>query len=187
MASARASERGPASVEPEPGYAPRLFHYFTASGIEKVCPAPADLIRRIGNEVFCILLSKLLALLLGYVPSIGNIAREKWSAMVSMFQGWRARPSRCRHCGTTPCQVKMKCLWMPSGPRKRSKANFTERSKAMMLFSYGLELSVQLTKELPQDDLYWQRKFCDQFEEKHMVLFPLCIQRQVNLWYPVPP
>ncbi|XP_021367023.1 uncharacterized protein LOC110459209 [Mizuhopecten yessoensis] len=188
-----AVHQGPAAyrdltcVEPEPRYAQKLFHYFTVSGIEKVCVTPAYPTRRIGNEVFCILLSKLLALLLGYVPSIGHIAREKWSAMVSMFQGWRASPSLCRHCGTVPCQVKRKCLWMPSGPRKKDKANSAERSKAMMLFSYGLELSVQLTKELPQDDLYWQRRFCDRFEEKHMVLFPLCIQRQINLWYPVPP
>ncbi|XP_060083090.1 uncharacterized protein LOC132562362 [Ylistrum balloti] len=56
----------------------------------------------------------------------------------------------------------------------------------MEMFSYGLELSMVLTKELSRDDFYMERKFCHQFEEKHMVLFPLCIQRQINHWYPVP-
>ncbi|XP_069136740.1 uncharacterized protein [Argopecten irradians] len=65
----------------------------------------------------------------------------------------------CRHCGTIPCQVKRRSLWKPSESRKRDKANFEERSKAMRLFHYGLELSVVLTKELPRDDHYCQRKF----------------------------
>ncbi|XP_021357915.1 uncharacterized protein LOC110453329 isoform X1 [Mizuhopecten yessoensis] len=173
-----AMQQGPAvyrnltCVEPEPGY----------NQAEKVCPTPVTLTWRLGNEVFCTLLCVLLALLFGFAPSIVKSAKEKWS----MFQEWRARPSICRHCGTAPCQVKRRCLWKPSKSRKRDKANFAERSKAMMLFNYGLAFSFELTMELPLDDLYWERRFCDQFEEKHMVLFPLCIQRQINYWYPVP-
>ncbi|XP_021351003.1 uncharacterized protein LOC110448856 [Mizuhopecten yessoensis] len=175
-----------ACVEPEPGYAKRLFYYFTASEIEKVCPTVTDLTWRIGNEVFNNLMCVLLTLLLGYAPSIGQIVKEKWSAAVSMFQEWRARPSLCRHCGTAPCQVERRSLWKPSGTRKKDKANFAKRSNAMMLFYYGLELSVVLTIELPWNDLYWKRKFVQHFEEEHMILFPVCIQRQINYWYPVP-
>ncbi|XP_021341809.1 uncharacterized protein LOC110442493 [Mizuhopecten yessoensis] len=187
-----AVHRGPAvyrdltCVELEPGYTKRFFQYFTATEIEKVCPTSADLTWRIGNEVFCTLLCVLLTLLLGYAPSIRKSAKERWSAMVLMVRAWWNRPSRCRHCGTVPCQVKRRSFWKPSGSRKRDKANFAKRSEAMMLFNYGLELSVVLTKELPQDNLYWERKFCQRFEEAHMVLFPLCIQRQINYWYPVP-
>ncbi|XP_021359471.1 uncharacterized protein LOC110454337 [Mizuhopecten yessoensis] len=173
-------------VEPEPGYAKRLFYYFTASEIKKVCPTVTDLTWRIGNEVFYNLLCVLLTLLLGYGPSIGKIVKEKWSAAVSMFREWRARPSLCRHCGTAPCQVKRISLWKPSGTRKKDEANFAKRSNAMMLFYYGLEWSVVLTKELPWNDLYLKRKFVQHFEEEHMVLFPVCIQRQINYWYPVP-
>ncbi|XP_033739566.1 uncharacterized protein LOC117326879 [Pecten maximus] len=187
-----AMHQGPAAyrdltcVEPEPGYAKRLFYYLAAREVERACPARADLIWRIGSEVFCNLLCVLITLLLGYAPSIRNSARERWSSMVSMIKEWRARPSKCRHCGTVPCQAKRRLLWMPSRSRKRNKANLHERSKAMLLFSYGLELSVQLTKELPQDGLYWKRKFCNPFEEKDMALFPLCIQRQINVWFPLP-
>ncbi|XP_021357367.1 uncharacterized protein LOC110452931 [Mizuhopecten yessoensis] len=173
-------------VEPEPGYAKRLFYYFNAGEIVKVCPTVADLTSRIGNEVFCYLLCVLLTLLLGYAPSIGKVVKEKWSAAVSMFQEWRARPSICRHCGTAPCQVKRRSLWKPTGSCKRDKANFAKRSNAMMLFYYGLELSIVLTKELPWNDLHWERKFVQHFEEEHMVLFPVCIQRQIDYWYPVP-
>ncbi|XP_021347679.1 uncharacterized protein LOC110446724, partial [Mizuhopecten yessoensis] len=77
-------------VEPEPGYAKRLFYYFNAGEIEKVCPKAADLTLRIGNEIVCNLLCVLLTLLLGYAPSIGKVVKEKWSAAVSMFQEWRA-------------------------------------------------------------------------------------------------
>ncbi|XP_021339039.1 uncharacterized protein LOC110440346 [Mizuhopecten yessoensis] len=173
-------------VEPEPGYAKRLFYYFTASEIGKVCPTVTDLTWRIGIEVFYNLMSVLLILLLGYAPSIGKIAKEKWSAAVSMFQEWRARPSLCRHCGSAPCQVKRRYLWKSSGTRKKDRANFAKRSNAMMLFYYGLESSVVLTKELPWNDLYLEKKFVQHFEEEHMVLFPLCIQRQINYWSPVP-
>ncbi|XP_033741555.1 uncharacterized protein LOC117328195 [Pecten maximus] len=187
-----AMHQGPAAyrdftcVEPEPGYAKRLFYYFTSRDVERICPAGADLIWRIGKEVFITLLLVLITLLLGYAPSIRNGAKEKWTTMFSMFQAWRTRPSRCRHCGTAPCQVKRRSLWKPSGSRRKDEANFAKRSNAMMLFNYGLELSVVLTKELPQDDTYWERKFCHNFEEKHMVLFPLCIRRQIDYWYPVP-
>ncbi|XP_021364960.1 uncharacterized protein LOC110457843 [Mizuhopecten yessoensis] len=187
-----AMQQGPAvyrdltCVEPEPGYAKRLFYYFTASEIEKVCPTVTDLTWRIGNEVFYSLLCVLLILLLGYAPSIGNIVKEKWSAAVSMFQEWRAHPPLCRHCGTAPCQVKRRSLWKPSGTRKKDEANFAKRSNAMMLFYYGLDLTVVPTKELPWNDLYWKRKLVQHFEEEHMVLFPLCIQRHINYWYPVP-
>ncbi|XP_021356683.1 uncharacterized protein LOC110452455 [Mizuhopecten yessoensis] len=173
-------------VEPEPGYAKRLFYYFNAGEIEKVCPTVADLTSRIGNEVFCNLLCVLLTLLLGYALLIGKVVKEKWSAAVSMFQEWRARASICRHCGTAPCQVKRRSLWKPSGTRKKDKANLAKRSNAMMLFYYGLELSVVLTKELPWNDLYSERKLVQHFEEEHIVLFPVCIQRQINYWYPVP-
>ncbi|OWF45226.1 hypothetical protein KP79_PYT20909 [Mizuhopecten yessoensis] len=173
-------------VEPVTGYAQRLFHYFTATAVEKVCPTPAGLAWRIGNEVFWILLCVILSVLLRYAPSVGASAKEKWSAIVTIVHEWRTRPSQCRYCGTAPCQVKRRSLWKPSGYRKRDKVNFAERSNAMMLFNYGLELSIVLTKELPQDDLYWQRKFCQRFGEEHMVLFPLCIQRHINYWYPIP-
>ncbi|OWF41089.1 hypothetical protein KP79_PYT21024 [Mizuhopecten yessoensis] len=173
-------------VEPETGYAKRLFYYFTASEIEKICPTVTKLTWRFGNEVFYNLLCVLLTLLLGYAPSVGKIVKEKMSAAVSMFQEWRARPSLCRHCGTAPCQVKRRSLLKPSVTRKKDKANFAKRSNVMMLFYYGLELSVVLTKEMPWNDLYLERKFVQHFEEEHMVLFPLCIQRQINYWYPVP-
>ncbi|XP_021352849.1 uncharacterized protein LOC110449981 [Mizuhopecten yessoensis] len=173
-------------VEPEPGHAKRLFYYFTASEIEKVCPTVTDLTWRIGNVVFYNLLCVLLTLLLGYASSIREIVKEKWSAAVSMFREWITHPSLCRHCGAAPCQVKRRSLWNPSGTRKKDKANFAKRSNAMMLFYYGLDLSVVLIKELPWNDLYWKRKFVQHFEEEHMVLFPLCIQRHINYWYPVP-
>ncbi|XP_060068721.1 uncharacterized protein LOC132548843 [Ylistrum balloti] len=173
-------------VEPEPGYVKRFYHYVTANEIKKECPTPADLILRIGHEMFYTLVCVLLTLLLGNAPSLGNRIREAVSAIFLKFKEWRTRPSRCPHCGTVPCQIKRKSLWKPSGSRKKDKANFAERAKAMKLFNYGLELSVVLTKELPRDSLYWERKFCHQFEEKHMVLFPLCIQRQINYWYPLP-
>ncbi|XP_060066050.1 uncharacterized protein LOC132546350 [Ylistrum balloti] len=178
--------RGLVCVEPEPGYVQRLYHYFTASEFEKVCPTPADITLRIGNEILFTLLCTLVSLLLRNTPTIGRFARKGCSTTMSMIHEWRTRPSRCPHCGTVPCQVKRRSLWKPSGSRKSDKANFAQRAKAMALFNYGLELSVVLTKELPLDDLYWRRKFCHQFEEKHMVLFPLCIQRQINYWYPVP-
>ncbi|OWF56589.1 uncharacterized protein LOC110445794 [Mizuhopecten yessoensis] len=173
-------------VEPEPGYAKRLFYYFTASEIEKICPTVTDLTWRIGNEVFYNLLCVLLTLLLGYAPLVGKVVKEKWSAAVLMFREWRARLSLCRHCGTAPCQIKRRSLWKPSGTREKDKANFAKRSNAMMLFYYGLELSVVLTKELPWNDLYLERKFVQHFEEEHMALFPVCIQGQINYWYPVP-
>ncbi|XP_060068772.1 uncharacterized protein LOC132548890 [Ylistrum balloti] len=173
-------------VEPDPGYMKRFYHYVTANGIKKECSAPVDIFLRIGHEVFYTLMCVFLTLFLGYVPSLGNKAKQALSAILSKFKEWRTRPSRCPHCGTVPCQIKRRSLWKPSGSRKKDKGNFAERAKAMELFNYGLELSVVLTKELPRDDLYWRRKFCHQFEEKHMVLFPLCIQRQINYWYPVP-
>ncbi|XP_060066392.1 uncharacterized protein LOC132546691 [Ylistrum balloti] len=178
--------QGLVCVEPEPGYVQRFYHYLTASEFEKVCPTSVDVAMRIGNEVLCTLLCALVSLLLRNAPAVGRRVRKGYSTMMSMIHEWRTRPSRCPHCGTVPCQVKRRSLWKPSGSRKRDKANFAERAKAMKLFNYGLELSVVLTKELPRDDLYWRRKFCHQFEEKHMVLFPLCIQRQINYWYPVP-
>ncbi|OWF42703.1 hypothetical protein KP79_PYT15782 [Mizuhopecten yessoensis] len=171
------------SVEPEPGYAKRLFYYFTTSEIEKVCPTVTELTWRIGNEVFYNLLCVLLTLLLSYATLVGKIVKEKWSAAVSMFQEWRARPSLCRHCGTAPCQVKRRSVWKLAGTRKKDKANF---ANAMMLFYYGLDLSVVLTKELPWNELHRKRKFIQHFEEEPMVLFPLCIQRHINYWYPVP-
>ncbi|XP_060065492.1 uncharacterized protein LOC132545839 [Ylistrum balloti] len=173
-------------VEPEPGYLNRFYHYVTANEIKKVCPTPADLILRIGHEMFYTLMCVFLTLFMGYAPSLGNGVKQTLLATFAKFKEWRTRPSRCPHCETAPCQAKRRSLWKPSGSRKRDKANFAERAKAMELFNYGLELSVVLTKELPRDDLYWERKFCHQFEEKHMVLFPLCIQRQINYWYPVP-
>ncbi|XP_060075011.1 uncharacterized protein LOC132554716 [Ylistrum balloti] len=173
-------------VEPEPGYVQRFYHYFSASEFEKACPTTADITLQIGNEIMCTLFCTLVSLLLRNAPAIGKCIRKGYSTVMSMIHEWRTRPSRCPHCGTVPCQAKRRSLWKPSGSRKRDKANFAERAKAMELFNYGLELSVVLTKELPRDDLYWQRKFCHQFEEKHMVLFPLCIQRQINYWYPVP-
>ncbi|XP_033741987.1 uncharacterized protein LOC117328652 [Pecten maximus] len=127
-----------------------------------------------------------MTMLFANASSIGNSAKRKWKSMVSMFQEWRARPSTCRSCGTVPCQVERKTPWKPSTSLQKDKKNFSERSKAMLLFNYGLELSVVLTKELPQDDLYWKRKMCGHFEEEHMVIFPRCIQRQINNWYPVP-
>ncbi|XP_033759898.1 uncharacterized protein LOC117342042 [Pecten maximus] len=135
-----ALQQGPAAyrdftcVEPEPGYAKRIFYYFTAREIERMCPARADLMWRIGSEVFCNLLGVLITILLGYAPTIRNNTRERWTAMISMFQEWRTRPSLCPHCGTAPCQVKRRSLWKPSGSRKRDNANFKERSNAMMLF-----------------------------------------------------
>ncbi|XP_021379095.1 uncharacterized protein LOC110466713 isoform X2 [Mizuhopecten yessoensis] len=179
------SKRRYISVEPELGYAKRLFHYLNAGEIEQVCPTVANLTWRIGMEVFYNLLCVLLTLLLRYAPSVGKIVKEKWSAAVSMFREWRSRPSLCRHCGTAPCQVKRRSLWKPSGTRKEDKANFAKRSNAMMLFYYGLELSEVLTKELPWKELYLERKFVQHFEEEHVVLFPVCIQRQINYWYPV--
>ncbi|XP_033753054.1 uncharacterized protein LOC117336551 [Pecten maximus] len=107
-----------------------------------------------------------------YAPSIGNRAKGRWAAMVSMFQAWRTRRSLCRFCGTSPCQAK-RTSWKRFRPRIKNVTDFEERSNAMKLFSLGLELSVDLTKELPRDELYWARKYCDQFEEDHMVLFPL--------------
>ncbi|XP_069107531.1 uncharacterized protein [Argopecten irradians] len=180
-----ALHQGPATytdlmcVEHETGYTERLFHYFAETEIER-CLRQAEILWRMVNAVLCNIIC--ITLLLGHAPLI----KKRWIAMVAKFKEWRTRPKFCRHCGTTPCQVKRKSLWKPSGPRKRDEANFKERSNAMMLFRYGLELSVVLTKELPQDDLYWQRQFCNKFEEKHMVLFPLCIQRQINYWFPVP-
>ncbi|OWF55966.1 hypothetical protein KP79_PYT23037 [Mizuhopecten yessoensis] len=173
-------------MEPEPGYAKRLFYYFTASEIEKVCPTVTDLTWRIRTAVFYCLLWMLLTLMLGYAPSIGKTVKEKLSAAVSMFQEWRACPSLCRHCGTAPCQVKRRSLWKPSGTRKKDKANFTKRSNAMMLFYYGLDLSAVLTKKLRWNDLYLERKLVQHFEEEHLRLFPLCIQRHINYWHPVP-
>ncbi|XP_021368694.1 uncharacterized protein LOC110460216 [Mizuhopecten yessoensis] len=187
-----AVQQGPAayrdlmSVGSEQGYAQKMFHYFSTTAIENVCPTPADLAWRIGNEVFCTLLCLLLSLLLRHAPSIAKSAKGKWSALVTTVHEWRNRPSRCRHCGTAPCPVKRRSLWKPSESRKRDKVNFAARSKAMMMFNYGLELSVVLTKGLPQDDLYLERKFCQRFEEEHMALFPLCIQRQINYWFPLP-
>ncbi|XP_060080862.1 uncharacterized protein LOC132560219 [Ylistrum balloti] len=171
-------------VEPEPGYLKRLLSYFSGREIENVCPTLTDLIMRNINGIFTSVLLMVLPLLLGYV--VGNAIKEKSSIIFSTFLEWKTSPSLCRHCGTAPCLAKRRYLWKPSGSRKRDKANFAERSNAMLLFNYGLELSVMLTKELPQDDLYWERKFCHQFKEKHMALFPLCIQRQINYWYPVP-
>ncbi|XP_021349516.1 uncharacterized protein LOC110447876 [Mizuhopecten yessoensis] len=75
----------------EPGYAKRLFYYFTASEIEKVCPTATDLTWRIGNEAFYNLLCVLLTLLFGYAPLVGKIVKEKCSAAMSMFREWRAR------------------------------------------------------------------------------------------------
>ncbi|XP_060067407.1 uncharacterized protein LOC132547641 [Ylistrum balloti] len=178
--------RGLVCVEPAPGYVQRFYHYFAASEFEKICPTSADIALQIGNEILCTLLCTLVSLLLRNIPAIGRFTRKGCSTMMSMIHEWRTRPSRCPHCGTVPCQVKRRSLWKPSGSRKIDKANFTQRAKAMELFNYGLELSVVVTKEIPRDDFYWQRKFCHQFEEKHMVLFPLCIQRQINYWYPVP-
>ncbi|XP_069136867.1 uncharacterized protein [Argopecten irradians] len=168
-------------VERESGYSERLFHYFAGTEI-KGCPRKADLLWRMVNEVLCNILCLLVTLLMGHA----SLIKKKWNVMTTKLQKWRTRPTLCRHCGTIPCQVKRRSLWKPSGSRKRDKANFKERSKAMRLFNYGLELSVVLTKELPRDDHYWQRKFCDKFEEEHMVLFPLCIQRQINTWFPIP-
>ncbi|XP_069131807.1 uncharacterized protein [Argopecten irradians] len=173
-------------VEPEPRFAQRMFLHFMAGEVPRICPTRLDIVWRVGNEVFCTLLSILVTLLLGQAASIGNNVYKRYTVMASTFKEWRNRPSQCRHCGTVPCQVKRRSLWKPSVPHKREEDNFARRSNAMQMFSYGLELSVILTKELPQDDIYWQRKFCQYFEEKHLVLFPVCIQRQINYWYPLP-
>ncbi|XP_033743816.1 uncharacterized protein LOC117329786 isoform X2 [Pecten maximus] len=173
-------------VESEPGYLSATLNYLAGTEAENICPAPADVLWGIGTEVVCNLMCAPMTMLFANASSIGNSAKRKWKSMVSMFKDWRARPSTCRSCGTSPCQVERKRLWQPSESRHRSKTNFSERSKAMLLFNYGLELSADLTKELPKDDLYWQRKMCAHFKEEHMVLFPKCIQRQINNWFPVP-
>ncbi|XP_069109216.1 uncharacterized protein [Argopecten irradians] len=192
VATMGAMQQGPAlywdlmCVEPDPGFAVNMFNYLTSSEPASVCPASADILSRVGTEMFWYLVCVLMSLLLVSVCSIGKSVKRKWSGMVSRVQEWRARPSPCRHCGTAPCLVERRALWKPSGPGKKSEANFAERSKAMLLFNCGLELSTDLTKELPQDDLYWERKSCDSFEEEQMVLFPKCIRRQIDYWYPVP-
>ncbi|XP_033733666.1 uncharacterized protein LOC117322831 [Pecten maximus] len=189
MQQSPAAYRDLTCVEPEPGYTKRMLYYFTAREVEKACPTQVDLILRIGNEVFCTFLCGIVSLMLAYTyvyaPLIGNCAKKRWTVMVFMFQAWRTRRSLCRFCGTSPCQAK-RTSWKRFRPRIKNVTEFEERSNAMRLFSLGLELSVDLTKELPRDELYWARKYCDQFEEDHMVLFPLCIQRQINDWYPVP-
>ncbi|XP_069129015.1 uncharacterized protein [Argopecten irradians] len=144
--------------EPELGFAIKMLYRLTGSEVERVCPAPCDIIWRIGEEAF-------------------------WNVL---YRDWRARPVRCQDCGTTPCQVERKTLWKPVGSRKREMANLSHRSKAMRLFSDGLELSVMLTKELPEDELYWQRKCYDQFGEDQVKLFPRCIRKKLDYWYPIP-
>ncbi|XP_021349638.1 uncharacterized protein LOC110447961 [Mizuhopecten yessoensis] len=173
-------------VEPVHGYAQRVVHFFTASEIEKVCPTHLDVACQIGNDALCTLFSKLLTLLVVHMSWIGNTLTKKWSSMVSKAQEWKNRRPLCGYCGTAPCQVLRRSKWHPSGPRERDEANFSERSNAMMLFNCGLEVSTILTKELPQDELYWTRRSCQKFEEEQLSLFPLCIQRQIDLWYPVP-
>ncbi|XP_069133263.1 uncharacterized protein [Argopecten irradians] len=100
-------------------------------------------------------------------------------------QGMESSSLLCRYCGTDPCQAK-RASWKRFEPRVWNLVDFEKRSHAMRRFSQGLQLSVELTKELPCDELYWARKFCDYFEEEHLALFPLCVQRQINAWYPVP-
>ncbi|XP_033753368.1 uncharacterized protein LOC117336822 [Pecten maximus] len=190
-----AMQQGPAAyrdlkcVEPEPGHTKRLLYYFTSREIEQVCPTQVELMWRIGNDVFRTFLCGVITLMLVYTyvcaPSIGNRAKKRWTTNVCMFQAWITRRSLCRFCGTSPCQAK-RTSWKRFRLRIKNVTDFEERSNAMRLFSLGLELSVDLTKELPRDELYWARKYCDQFEEDHMVLFPLCIQRQINDWYPLP-
>ncbi|XP_060067954.1 uncharacterized protein LOC132548148 [Ylistrum balloti] len=173
-------------VEPEHGYVHRLIQYFTATKIEKLCPTHMDLVCRIGYEVFSIIICMLITLLLVSVPSIGIALKNRLSRMVSMAQEWKNRVFRCRYCGTNPCQVKRRSTWLKLRPPSNNNDNYSERSNAMMLYNCGLEVSTLLTKELPQDDTYWERRFCQTFEEKHMRLFPLCIQRQIDNSYPVP-
>ncbi|XP_069129014.1 uncharacterized protein [Argopecten irradians] len=168
--------------EPELGFAIKMLYRLTGSEVERVCPAPCDIIWRIGEEAFWNVLCVLMTMLLTYATSIGESAKKK----IKEYRDWRARPVRCQDCGTTPCQVERKTLWKPVGSRKREMANLSHRSKAMRLFSDGLELSVMLTKELPEDELYWQRKCYDQFGEDQVKLFPRCIRKKLDYWYPIP-
>ncbi|XP_033732221.1 uncharacterized protein LOC117321779 [Pecten maximus] len=188
MGMLSAIQHGPAvykdikCVEPEPGYVLQLIRYFTATEIQKECPAPEDIAWRFGYEVICIVVCVLLTQMIAYAPSIGNTARRS----LSKARNWIKRPWRCRYCGSAPCQVLRKSTSDQLVPRREDSGDHSERSNAMMLFNCGLEVSTLLSKELPQDDLYWERRFCRTFEEKHLCLFPLCIQRHINSLYPAP-
>ncbi|XP_060062628.1 uncharacterized protein LOC132543175 [Ylistrum balloti] len=76
-------------VEYELGYVERMLYYLTTREMVTICPTRADLIWRIGNEVFCTFLSVLLTLILSYTPLVENITKERSSAVVTMFQKWR--------------------------------------------------------------------------------------------------
>ncbi|XP_069133262.1 uncharacterized protein [Argopecten irradians] len=184
-----AASKGIMCVEPELGYTKIISNYFTATDFRKACPTQGDLLWTIGNEAFCTILCGIVSLVISYshayAPLVGKRSKERWRTVCSMFREWRARRSLCRYCGTDPCQAK-RASWKRFEPRVWNLVDFEKRSHAMRMFSQGFQLSVELTKELPCDELYWARKFCDYFEEEHLALFPLCVQRQINAWYPVP-
>ncbi|XP_069109634.1 uncharacterized protein [Argopecten irradians] len=181
--------RGITCVEPEPGYTKIILNYLTARDFPKACPTHGYLLLTIGNEVFYTMLRGIVSLMIVYAyvyaPLIGKRTKQRWRTVRSMFREWRARRSLCRFCGTDPCQAK-RASWKRFEPRVWNVVDFEKRAHAMKMFSQGLELSVDLTKELPRDELYWARKYRDYFEEEHLALFPLCVQRQINAWYPLP-
>ncbi|XP_069107130.1 uncharacterized protein [Argopecten irradians] len=182
--------RGFTCVEPEVGYMERMINYFVARKVEKTCPTHGALLLRIGNEVFCTVLCAITSLILVYTYMyallVGNHARKFWKAIGVMFREWRARRSLCRFCGTDPCQARRTSWRRHEARMLNHMVDFEKRSHAMWMFSLGLELSATLTKELPRDEKYWARKYCADFQEEHMALFPLCVQRQINAWYPLP-
>ncbi|XP_069107161.1 uncharacterized protein, partial [Argopecten irradians] len=158
--------------------------------VEKTCPTHGALLLRIGNEVFCTVLCAITSLILVYTYMyallVGNHARKFWKAIGVIFREWRARRSLCRFCGTDPCQARRTSWRRHEARMLNHMVDFEKRSHAMWMFSLGLELSATLTKELPRDEKYWARKYCADFQEEHMALFPLCVQRQINAWYPLP-
>ncbi|XP_033760739.1 uncharacterized protein LOC117342650 [Pecten maximus] len=174
-------------VEPEPGYAQRLLHFFIGTEIKKLCPKPIFFTWNIGKDIYNAVVSAITNVMIGWIlRCFGKFVHKRLFLVVSRILKWKLHTPHCSYCGTSPCQVDRRRFWKPSEPRPRVRANLVERSNVMKRFSRELELCVEMTNELPQDYTYWVRKFCQRFGEEQLILFPLCIQRQINYWYPLP-
>lgn len=170
-------------VEPEPGFLSRLNHYITGTEVPKVCLTRPEIVKRC---VVCLLAYGFLICIILLIPYIRPTCRYIMGSL-SKARQWIIGPRRCPHCRTDPCQVMRKSTLNQLNQHNRKIGILAERSIAMMVFNCGLEVSTLLTTELAQDDQYLERRLCqNQFEEKHMELFPVCIQKHINKFYPLP-
>ncbi|OWF38594.1 hypothetical protein KP79_PYT08971 [Mizuhopecten yessoensis] len=169
------------STEPAQGYVQQLYSYLSSSEVPKVCPSSQDIVHWICVEYTTTVLYIVAMLIL---PSVDKKLWKRWpramsrllklAVLIERISTFSAL-IRCRHCGTYPCQAEREYSWKPPGSCQRTADNYIRRAVAVIRLQKELVDSGTLPEEsIPQNVVYLES------------IFPLCIQRQLDIWYPLP-